>query len=255
MSKERLVMSNDVPDDWLQRVMANRDGSDDEEQPREHPMYAEGEALMQHLGIGSWDNLKVTFVPMRVEVLEATRPPSRSIPHDSPCGLVTLDVTIPGFIQRELLTHKRLSHSFVSSRSLSAERLATLGYYMPRDFYRQGPGMTSSDDILVGQEDYHAGSVWKLACIHGLRFALALKNMGIAKEQANRVMAMDAQMFRGAVTATESGWAAFFKLRCNDEGVTADRAMSEFARMCRDAVKGSMWLRSRYHTDLSTVLA
>jgi hypothetical protein len=178
----------------------------------------------------------VEFVPMQVSVLAATRAPAMRS-H----GLVTLDVLLPGWVQREVLTHKRISRSFVSARAMGTMRAVSLGFYMPSVFYTQGEGMTASDVPVVDQDV--ARESWRRLCQAGADTADLLSSLGACKEQANR-MIPDAKMMRGLLTATEDGWTKFFALRVNRG---ADRAMIEFATMVRDAVAGAAWRESDLH--------
>jgi hypothetical protein len=181
----------------------------------------------------------VTFVDIDATVVHATRAPGE-IAH----GLVTLDVRLPGWVQREFLTHKRISRSFVSARALSATRLSELGFYRPMLFYKQGPGMTSSDEPLDETQQYVARELWEAAALNGIQLAMAYEQMGVAKEQGNRVMQPDLRMFSGLLTATEDAWSAFFGLRVSE---FADRAMNEFASKAQQAIANATWSESLVH--------
>lgn len=179
-----------------------------------------------------------------VELLRATRPPGQD-----GYGLVTFRVRVPVYVWTEILTHRRMVRNASSSRAQSTRRHLAMGYYMPPLFFGSGPGMQAGDtlDYAVQQE---AADIWEEAWQVGATYARRLSELGVAKEQANRVLPTF-KMINGLLTATEDGWQHFLALRDNPN---ADSAMQILADLVREHLDAVQWATSVWHAPLADAM-
>jgi thymidylate synthase ThyX len=171
------------------------------------------------------------------KVVLATRPPEVDA-----YGLLTLELMVPSFVWTELLTHKRFARNASSARAQRTAKHVAMGYYRPTTFYRASKGMQAGEPVSVTTAA-EAEAVWDEAWRVASVFAVALADMGVAKEQANRLLP-PIKLIKGIVTGTEAAWGAFLALRNNP---AADTAMQEFARQVKDRLNTVKWGRGRSH--------
>jgi thymidylate synthase ThyX len=148
-------------------------------------------------------------------------------------GLITFEIEVPLFVWTELLTHRRLSRNASSARAMGTKRYAEMGYYLPETWYEQGTGMQAGSviedlDIIDICKEIYADAFIEIE-----NEAQLLSHLGIAKEQANRIIP-PIKMVRGIVTGTYAGWQAFLKLRNHP---SADTAMQLFALQVKGAIE------------------
>jgi thymidylate synthase ThyX len=158
--------------------------------------------------------------------------------------LVTMAVEVPFYIWVELLTHKRFARNAQSARASSPERLKSMGYYSPDNWFARGKGMQAGslvEDVVVAAL---AEQRWKDTVESSLRASQHLyETLGICKEQSNRMMSMVA-MRRGILTATLPAWHSMLHLRLHN---SADYAMQKFAALCFSALEESIPVESDWH--------
>jgi thymidylate synthase ThyX len=176
--------------------------------------------------------------PISVEVITATRP---LWCNDK--GLVTLQVEYPLFIHTELLTHRRFSRNASSGRAMSTQRYTDMGYYLPDTWYTQGTGMQAGEAITNTDKIKTLIDIYDDAFLDTNYHAECMRELGVAKEQANRVIP-PTKMVRAIITGTEDGFVSFLKLR---DHPSADTAMQVFATLVRQALEKAQWVHQDAH--------
>jgi thymidylate synthase ThyX len=151
-------------------------------------------------------------------------------------GLITFRVRVPSYIWTEILTHKRLARNASSARAQTSQRHIEMGYYQPQIFYQQGKGMEAGDPVDP-QTQAAVEALWKGAWSAASFYVARLAELGIAKEQANRLLP-PIKMVDGIITGTEDAWAAFLSLRLDS---AADTAMQRFARSVAAVLPRLRW--------------
>ncbi len=162
---------------------------------------------------------------MQVELLKATRGVKGSTN-----GLITFRIEVPIYIWTEILTHRRASRNASSARAMSTDRYVDMGHYSPPIFYQKGSGMKSADKPIKYQ--WLARLIWNTSFTLDVWAAKALEQLGVAKEQRNRVIA-PMKYIAGIVTMTENGWKHFLSLRT---APNADKAMQELAHSIKSKI-------------------
>jgi len=119
-------------------------------------------------------------------------------------------------LQAELRTHRSTGQSHYSSRAIPTEKLIKQVMDNPfiplwREYQK---GMAGSDTLSEGTKK-EAGVIWRSAIRSAIWHVNQLKDLGIAKEQRNRLL----EPFMSGdcvITASDYAWEHFFKLRCAD---------------------------------------
>jgi hypothetical protein len=166
---------------------------------------------------------------IQVEVISKTAP-AVGLEHK---GIMTTKVHVPLYIWTELLTHKRFARNAASNRAMTTEKKVALGYFEPIEFVSQAKGMKSGDPVdLMKQEA--AQLVWDAVWDYCATAAQILTTLGVAKEQANRVLPTF-QTVSAVITGTVSAFEAMLVLRDNPQADVAMR--TEFAPLIRQALR------------------
>jgi hypothetical protein len=132
--------------------------------------------------------------------------------------ITTFLVSIWKVLQAELRTHRSTGQSHYSSRAIPTDKLIKQVEENPfiplwREFQK---GMSGSNTLLE-KDKKEATEVWRSAAKSAIWHVNRLKELGIAKEQRNRLLE---PFMTGDCIVTASGyaWSHFFNLRCA-EGV------------------------------------
>jgi hypothetical protein len=150
---------------------------------------------------------------------------------DSICNgkrITSFELEYPRFIHSEIMTHRVFSRNAASSRAIPIERMielvkenAVYPYWTANQAGMQGDKVT--DPQQVGQ----AKHIWGKARVAAIEASQALCDLGIHKQNANRLLE-PFQTMKTIVTATE--WDNFFELRCHKD---AQPEFQELARAMR----------------------
>lgn len=172
----------------------------------------------------------------------------------SPSGerLTTLQVCFPRFILAEVNTHRVLSRNYRSSRAVPVEKLIAeveRSPFVPLAFGKNRPGM-QANDVLDERQAMRAEDAWRHAAQLAVQQATELKDLGVHKQLANRVLEPFLYV-HGVISATE--WDNFFALRCHKD---AQPEFQELATMIRAAMeqsdpveRGDMTILRDHHSD------
>lgn len=152
----------------------------------------------------------------------------------SPSGerLTTLQVCFPRFILAEVNTHRVLSRNYRSSRAVPVEKLIAeveRSPFVPLAFGKNRPGM-QANDVLDERQAMRAEDAWRHAAQLAVQQATELKDLGVHKQLANRVIEPFLYV-HDVISATE--WDNFFALRCHKD---AQPEFQELAEKIRDAI-------------------
>lgn len=149
--------------------------------------------------------------------------------------LTTLQVCFPRFILAEFNTHRVVSRNFRSSRAVPVEKLIAeveQSPFVPLAFGKNRAGM-QANDLLDERQAMKAEDAWRHAAQLAVQQATELKDLGVHKQLANRVLEPYLYV-HGVISATE--WENFFALRCHKD---AQPEFQELARLVRDALTQS----------------
>lgn len=147
--------------------------------------------------------------------------------------LTTLQVCFPRFILAEVNTHRVLSRNFRSSRAVPVEKLiaeVNASPFVPLAFGQNRRGMQATD-LLDERQSQRAEDAWRHAAQLAVQQATELKDLGVHKQLANRVIEPFLYV-HGVISATE--WDNFFDLRCHAD---AQPEFQELASLIRDALE------------------
>lgn len=132
------------------------------------------------------------------------------------CGnrITTFELTYPRFVHAELMTHRLFSRNSASSRAIPTKKLVQRVVdhpVMPKWWGKNQSGMAAQEE-LHGPVLDEVKTMWLLARDSAVRWADALREAGLHKQIANRLI--EPWMFITViVTATEyDNW---FHLRCS----------------------------------------
>lgn len=128
--------------------------------------------------------------------------------------ITTFELTYPRFVHAELMTHRLFSRNSASSRAIPVHKLMDrirMHPVMPKWWGKNQSGMAAREE-LSGEELENVKLIWLDASRHALKTAERLREAGLHKQIANRVL--EPWMFITViVTATEyDNW---FHLRCS----------------------------------------
>ena len=157
-------------------------------------------------------------------------------------GLITVKIETPYYVWCEILTHKRASRNASSNRAMPLQTNLNLGYFIPDFFYSKQKGM-SSGDKLDDDIQIKAHEIWIKTWEYCKNSMIELDNIGVAKEQASRVLPTF-KIMKGLVTATQDGWNKIFELRISP---MADKSMFELATKIKNSIDEKEWNYSYLH--------
>ena len=150
--------------------------------------------------------------------------------------LTTIEVTLPRCVLAEFNTHRTHSRNSASSRAIPSELLVSA--IMTDPFIPQwtaaNKGMVAAG-LLAPANVVAADSVWLTARDAAIHAADALVSLGVAKQDANRLL--EPFMFTTIVaTACDRAWAWMFGLR---DDPAADPKFAYPAKLMHDAYRAS----------------
>ncbi|MFZ1258440.1 MAG: FAD-dependent thymidylate synthase [Candidatus Saccharimonas sp.] len=129
--------------------------------------------------------------------------------------LTTMIVTFPRIVLAEFNTHRAFSRNSASSRAIPVEKQLKRilnDPFIPEYWGANQPGMQAAEQLLSSQA-LRARIKWMGGCLEAVERALALHELGVHKQLANRPV--EPFMWHTViVTATE--WRNFFALRNNE---------------------------------------
>lgn len=165
--------------------------------------------------------------------------------------VTTFEVTFWRAILAEANTHRVFSRSYQSSRALPVKRQIEMASFTPEVWRLDNPGMQpkSYADKETSEKAY---AVWERARESAIAFSKELSELGIAKEQANRLT--EPFLFcKGVITATY--WENFYNLRCHTD---AQYEFQVLAKLMREAHAASVPVERLIHlpyiTDIDNFL-
>lgn len=180
-------------------------------------------------------------MPVNAKIIAHSRSPG------SP-DLITMQVRFPWWLLPEMNTHRVFSRNYGSTRAIPISKLideAVNDPALPIKWTSHRPGMQGGDDLSTEQIEW-AEDAYLEARDHAVKGAQAMLDLGIAKQNANRLL-MPFIHVEGIVTATE--WDNFFALRCHHD---ADPTMRALAEAMRDAIALSKPIENRWHLPYLT---
>lgn len=146
-----------------------------------------------------------------------------------------MELFFPRYLLAELNTHRMIAKSAASSRAIPVKKRIAMvrdDPYVPSIFGENKPGMQADQSLEQGKNEA-ARDVWLASAYRAAGAAEDLWNLGVHKQQANRLL--EPYVFVVAVvTFTESS--NFFNLRCHPD---ADPEFQTLAWAIRDAYEKS----------------
>lgn len=132
----------------------------------------------------------------------------------SPSGvrLTTFSLKYPRFIHAEFMTHRVFSRSASSSRAIPVKKMIDMvdnDWAAPVTFHKNTRGMQGKEvlDTVDQQEAYF---YWHVAKKHAVRYAQKLADLGVHKQQVNRILE---PFMHINVVCTATDYDNFFALR------------------------------------------
>ena len=126
--------------------------------------------------------------------------------------LYTLELRSPRFIHAEFMTHRVFSRNASSSRAtpISKQIDAVESFpVFPSEWGTNKPGMQAGDPLArITQTE--AEAVWGLACRDAVKHARKLKDLGVHKQLANRLLEPFSYI---TVIVSSTEWQNFFAFR------------------------------------------
>lgn len=164
--------------------------------------------------------------------------------------LFTVEARFPRKVLAEVVTHRKCRDAFGEFELTSSDRAATEDVsknsassraipvkrmieavmtdpYVPEKFSRAGPGMQAAGYLDGAAEHNEAVGAWLMARNAAVRHAQELLDIGVHKQDANRLLEPFAWITQ-VLTADRVGWNNFFALRCD---AAAEPAFQRIARM------------------------
>lgn len=145
--------------------------------------------------------------------------------------VTTLELEYPRYIHSEFMTHRVFSRNAASSRAIPFDKMLQTIVSMD-----QTPKWTLNQKGMVGipattmEDRLEAKNIWRTARDKAIEFARRLKDLGIHKQNYNRLLE-PFQTMKTIVTATE--WDNFFKLRIHPN---AQPEIQELASVIKEAI-------------------
>lgn len=169
----------------------------------------------------------------------------------SPAGkrITTMELVYPRFIHAEVMTHRAFSRNASSSRAIPVAKAAQMALdemVFPVRWGLNKAGMQAKEDNLGFGDMQEAELLWEYAARRCANTAIALSNMGLHKQWANRMIEWFSNI-RVLVTATE--WDNFFELRDHEDAQDEIRIL---AQAMRQAMADSEPRESRIHLPYIT---
>lgn len=175
---------------------------------------------------------------IEVKIIEKTAHPQ--VPS---AVITTFQVYAPRFLLAEINTHRLLSRSAQSSRAVPVARRIQMikdDPFVPESFGKNKKGM-SADEILDDAENIAARNWWNISMNAALHSAEVLAQIGVHKQQANRIIEPYAH-FYGVITGTE--WDNFWNLRISPAAQPEFRALATEMKREYDATNPRV---ARFH--------
>ena len=152
--------------------------------------------------------------------------------------LITFAVTVPKFLLAQLNTHRGFSRNTESSRAIPTDvliqRVMDAPVEPPEWFIGKG-GMSPTTERLDGLAARTAAILWEDHRNHAIATARTLRDLGVAKEWANRPLDLHV-MVRVLITTGRDALENFLTLRSHG---TAQDYMQQLAAAMREAVNNS----------------
>lgn len=154
----------------------------------------------------------------------------------SPAGkrITTLELVYPRFIHAEVMTHRAFSRNASSSRAIPVARASQMALdemVFPVRWGLNQAGMQAKGENLGFGDMQEAELLWKYAAERCANTAIALSNLGLHKQWANRMIEWFSNI-RVLVTATE--WDNFFELRDHEDAQDEIRILAQTIRKAMD---------------------
>lgn len=165
--------------------------------------------------------------------------------------LTTMELEYPRFIHAEFMTHRVFSRNASSSRAIPiGKQIDMVERYpvFPLEWGRNQPGMQARE--RVDQSTEMAGKeTWNLALTNAVKAARALKDLGVHKQIANRLLE-PFSWIKVIVTSTE--WTNFFDLRISSEAQPEIRDLAEKMLEALDSSEAETVDPKSYHAPYLT---
>lgn len=156
-----------------------------------------------------------------------------SICEQTKCRLTTFVVSYPRFVHAEMMTHRMFSRNSASSRAIPIEKMIAAvdaSCAKPAKWLTAGKGMQPNGALDEAKVEY-ANGFWEQAKDQAVRKARLLAELGVAKEQVNRLL----EPFLWHTTIiTATDFQNFFKLRCHPEAQQEIRIIAEMMKEAYD---------------------
>ena len=163
--------------------------------------------------------------------------------------IYTLEVVFHRTILAEMNTHRVFSRSYRSSRAVPVEKLVEEvreSPWYPTKFGSAQKGMVSGPEI---GDVVEARLVWKYAAKDAASSAEALADLGVHKEEANRLIEPFLPAV-GVITSTE--WDNFFTLRCAPNAAPEMQAIAWAMRFAMKDYEPDRLRRGEWHLPYVT---
>ena len=137
-------------------------------------------------------------------------------------------VTYPRIVHAELLRHRQFSICSSSSRAIPLDRMIDqyCNFY-PSKWRKHQPGMQPNESHEFTPEQIEEISeLYETSRFHAIEVAKQLHQIGVAKEQVNRLIEPYSDITH-LMQGTETAWEAFFKLRCDKNAQYEIRQLAE----------------------------
>jgi len=157
-----------------------------------------------------------------------------SIAHGS--RLITFEIELHRFILPEFNTHRTFSRNFQSSRALPLARqreMVIADPALPVFWGSNKAGMVAGAE-LGGEDLRQAKSIWMDALNYMAECHEKLEKLGLHKQLTNRLLE-PWMATKGVVTATESAFKAFYKLRCAPDAQPEIKALADAMHAAMEA--------------------
>lgn len=140
--------------------------------------------------------------------------------------VTTFEVRVPLLAWVQILTHRAFSRNAASNRAIPTKKLIESATFIPDEWPQNDKGMSPSETVSV-EAATKATILWKNLMEKSVETALALHELGIHKEIANRVLS-PFLIIKGLITSTE--WQNFIDLRTHKTTQRETRLIAEQIR-------------------------
>lgn len=148
--------------------------------------------------------------------------------------ITTMELVYPRFIHAEVMTHRAFSRNASSSRAIPVAKAAQMALdemVFPVRWGLNQRGMQAADSNLHENDEYLAKRLWEVAAEKCANTAMALAELGLHKQWANRMVEWFSNI-RVLVTATE--WDNFFELRDHEDAQDEIRILAQEMKRVMD---------------------